>query len=162
MRWLIVQLNGHEFEQTPGDSGGQRKLACCSLWSFKESDMTYPLNYCGKPNNVLNNAMYQINLNYYFLFKKQQYNNAAKSLQSCPTLCDPIDGSPPGSSVLGILQARTTPNPSEPCLPSSFCPNSLLSSRDMEKLHALLFYEPTPKLSFSSLHCSFCPYHTIH
>ena len=32
---------------------------------------------------------------------------AAKSLQSCPTLCDPIDGSPPGSAVPGILQART-------------------------------------------------------
>ena len=32
---------------------------------------------------------------------------AAKSLQSCPTLCDPIDSSPPGSAVLGILQART-------------------------------------------------------
>ena len=31
---------------------------------------------------------------------------AAKSLQSCPTLCDPIDGSAPGSSVLGVLQAR--------------------------------------------------------
>ena len=32
---------------------------------------------------------------------------AAKSLQSCPTLCDPIDGSPPGSPVPAILQART-------------------------------------------------------
>ena len=32
---------------------------------------------------------------------------AAKLLQSCPTLCDPMDGSPPGSPVLGILQART-------------------------------------------------------
>ena len=32
---------------------------------------------------------------------------AAKSLQSCPTLCDPIDRSPPGSPVPGILQART-------------------------------------------------------
>ena len=31
---------------------------------------------------------------------------AAKSLQSCPTLCDPIDGSPLGSPVAGILQAR--------------------------------------------------------
>ena len=31
---------------------------------------------------------------------------AAKSLQSCPTLCDPIDGSPPGSSIYGIFQAR--------------------------------------------------------
>ena len=35
------------------------------------------------------------------------YAAAAKSLQSCPTLCDPIDGSPPGFSVPGILQART-------------------------------------------------------
>ena len=32
---------------------------------------------------------------------------AAKSLQSCPTQCDPIDGNPPGSPVPGILQART-------------------------------------------------------
>ena len=31
---------------------------------------------------------------------------AAASLQSCPTLCDPIDGSPPGSPIPGILQAR--------------------------------------------------------
>ena len=36
-----------------------------------------------------------------------QTAGAAKSLQSCPTLCDPIDGSPPGSTVPGILQART-------------------------------------------------------
>ena len=39
-----------------------------------------------------------------------RYGNAtatAKSIQSCPTLCDPIDGSPPGSPVPGILQART-------------------------------------------------------
>ena len=33
--------------------------------------------------------------------------HTAKSLQSCPTLCDPIDASPPGSTVPGILQART-------------------------------------------------------
>ena len=35
------------------------------------------------------------------------HDSAAKSLQSCPTLCDPIDGSPPGSPIPGILQART-------------------------------------------------------
>ena len=35
------------------------------------------------------------------------YAAAAKSLQSCQTLCDPIDGSPPGSPIPGILQART-------------------------------------------------------
>ena len=40
------------------------------------------------------------------LFKKGSAA-AAKLLQSCPTLCDPIDGSPPGSPVPGILQART-------------------------------------------------------
>ena len=40
-------------------------------------------------------------------FYKDLAAAAAKSLQSCPTLCDPIDGSPPGSAVPGILQART-------------------------------------------------------
>ena len=38
------QLNGYEFEQTPGDSEGQGTLACCSPWSHKESDMTEQLN----------------------------------------------------------------------------------------------------------------------
>ena len=38
---------------------------------------------------------------------KQAASAAAKSLQSCPTLCDPRDGSPPGSPIPGILQART-------------------------------------------------------
>ena len=52
---------------------------------------------------------------YHFLGKKSQLwlhvvtaaAAAAKSRQSCPTLCDPIDGSPPGSPIPGILQART-------------------------------------------------------
>ena len=45
----------------------------------------------------------------YFTTLSTLYFNAAtaKSLQSCPTLCNPIDGSPPGSPVPGILQART-------------------------------------------------------
>ena len=38
------QLNGHEFEQTPGDSEGQGSLACCSPWGRRESDMTEQLN----------------------------------------------------------------------------------------------------------------------
>ena len=37
----------------------------------------------------------------------QHIGITAKSLQSCPTLCDPIDGNPPGSAVPRILQART-------------------------------------------------------
>ena len=38
------RLNGHEFEQAPGDSEGQGSLVCCSSWSCKESDMTEQLN----------------------------------------------------------------------------------------------------------------------
>ena len=43
---------------------------------------------------------------YWYSFIKEIFGAAAKSLQSCPTLCDPTDGSPLGSSVPGILQAR--------------------------------------------------------
>ena len=42
-----------------------------------------------------------------FLTSMQNAAAAAKSLQSCPTLCTSIDGSPPGSSIPGILEART-------------------------------------------------------
>ena len=41
------------------------------------------------------------------LFSPKLAAAAAKSLQSCPTLCNPIDSSPPGSPIPGILQART-------------------------------------------------------
>ena len=41
------------------------------------------------------------------LYSRILYAAAAKSLQLCPTLCDPIDGSPPGSPIPGILHART-------------------------------------------------------
>ena len=44
----------------------------------------------------------------YSLSNFQVYNAVAKSLQLCPTLCDPIDGSPIGSPVPGILQAKNT------------------------------------------------------
>ena len=43
----------------------------------------------------------------FLLFNMLSAAVAAKLLQSCPTLCDPRDGSPPGSPVPGILQART-------------------------------------------------------
>ena len=38
------RLNGHEFEQTPGDGNGQGRLACCSPWGRKELDATERLN----------------------------------------------------------------------------------------------------------------------
>ena len=43
VRWHH-QLNGHEFEQTPGDGEGQGSLPCCSKWGHKELDMTERLN----------------------------------------------------------------------------------------------------------------------
>ena len=57
-------------------------------------------------------VLFYLVLRWYERFKNdtgvcQKAAAAAKSLQSCPTLCDPRDGSPPGSPVLGILQART-------------------------------------------------------
>ena len=58
---------------------------------LKHTNSTIKLNI-EKPNNPI---------------KKWAAAAAAKSLQSCPTLCDPIDGSPPGSLVPGILQAKT-------------------------------------------------------
>ena len=38
--YLLVKLNGHEFEQVPGNGEGQRSLACCSHWGCKESHTT--------------------------------------------------------------------------------------------------------------------------
>ena len=45
------RLNGHEFEQTPGDGKGQGSLAYCSLWGHKESDTTEWLNNNHHPEN---------------------------------------------------------------------------------------------------------------
>ena len=45
-------LNGHEFEQTLGDSEGQGSLACCSSWGFKGSDTIWQLNNKGKPRHT--------------------------------------------------------------------------------------------------------------
>ena len=45
-------LNGHEFEQTPGDSEGEGSLACCSPRAHKESDMTEQLNDNSVKNSI--------------------------------------------------------------------------------------------------------------
>ena len=54
MRWLdsITDLDGHEFEQTLEDSGGQRSLACCRPWGCKELDTTELLNSNKVPSTV--------------------------------------------------------------------------------------------------------------
>ena len=66
------------------------------------------------PKLFRNFSCQQLHFYFLFLFLLAQFgklqfllNVCAKSLQSCPTLCDPLDGSPPGSPVPGILQART-------------------------------------------------------
>ena len=45
-------LNGHQFEQTPGDSEGEGSLACCSPRAHKESDMTEQLNDNSVKNSI--------------------------------------------------------------------------------------------------------------
>ena len=77
------QYNGNELGHSSGDSDGQGGLVGCSSWDHTELNTTRPLD-----NSLSEHA-------------------AGKSFQSCPTLCNPIDGSSLGSSVPGILQART-------------------------------------------------------
>ena len=67
----------------------------------------------GKPFNITVIQIYALTSNAEEAEVEQFYDDlqdlvaaAAKSLQSCPTLCDPVDGSPSGSTVPGILQAR--------------------------------------------------------
>ena len=69
---------------------------------LKSSDITLSSNVCLVKAMVFPVVMYGCES---WTVKKAAA--AAKSRQSCPTLCDPIDGSPPGSAVPGILQART-------------------------------------------------------
>ena len=57
--------------------------------------------------HILINHMTDISYHNYDIYFNYLSAPAAKSLQSCPTLCNPIDSSPPGSPVPGILQART-------------------------------------------------------
>ena len=59
MRWLdgITDFDGHEFEQTPGDVEGQRSLACCRPWVWREWDMTEQLNNKSVHMLILNSCL---------------------------------------------------------------------------------------------------------
>ena len=75
------------------------------------------------------------------------YRCAAKSLQSCPTLCDPIDGSPPGSPVPGILQARTLEWVAISC--SNACKWKVKSLSRVRPLAWTAAYQTPPSMGFS-------------
>ena len=85
---------------------------------------------------------------------------AAKSLQSCLTLCDPIDGSPPGSSVPGILQARTLEwvaiSFSNTCMHATSLQSCLTLCNPMDSsppgssVQRILWQEPWNRLPFPS------------
>ena len=74
-----------------------RHMRMCLLPVFREGTLLEWWQTLQMPEDFCHNVA----------FKWPAAAAAAKSLQSCPTPCDPIDGSPPGSSVPGILQART-------------------------------------------------------
>ena len=97
----------HKFEPWVEKIPWRRKWRLTSIflpWKFNR--LRNPESY--SPNGLRESDMTE-RLSMHARQKSLNKNKvaAAKSLQSCPTLCDPIDGSPPGSRVPGILQART-------------------------------------------------------
>ena len=80
----VVVAHGLSCSSACGIFPDQRSNPCLLHWQVD----SLPLSHQGSPVYIYATA-------------------TAKSLQSCPTLCDPIDCSPPGSAVPGILQART-------------------------------------------------------
>ena len=81
------------------------------LWQWRTLLYFSPVQSCFSlfvfPYILWKSRLHQVCSVVFFFFFFPAAAAAAKSLQSCPSLCDPIDGSPPGSSVPGILQART-------------------------------------------------------
>ena len=75
---------------------------------------------------------------------------AAKSLESCPTLYDPIDGSPPGPTVPGILQARTLEWLGKP-----------LSSANNDTGCVLLSQTSGNKENYTEIHCFSCGHYLL-
>ena len=70
-----------------------------SVWSHRWQPMRLPCPWDSPGKNT--------GVGCHFLLQCMKVKSESEVAQSCPTLCDPRDGSPPGSPVLGILQART-------------------------------------------------------
>ena len=98
----------------PGESQGQRKLSGYSPWGQKVSDMseqlsTHMLSIKIQIRNslILIQMTPGISLDIYFsMLPSKHIQSESEVIQLCPTLCNPMDYSPPGSSVHGIFQAR--------------------------------------------------------
>ena len=104
------------FEDFYLDGGGHS-----TLWIYTSSHGMTPISELWQEQLAVNQGCWHLEIAYktlhflpFNLKNKTHYRKleryaaaAAKPLQSCPTLCNPIDGSPPGSPVPGILQART-------------------------------------------------------
>jgi len=78
--------------------------ASCILWLVVSSSI---FKVVASSSFSLFLSLFHTHTHYIYIYTHTHIYTAAKSHQLCPTLCDPIDGSPPGSSVPGIFQART-------------------------------------------------------
>ena len=77
------------------------------IWNSQSSGKEGNKKRCILQKKIILRCYWKSNVYFFLNHQRQIAAAAAKSLQSCPTLCDPIDGSPPGSPIPGILQART-------------------------------------------------------
>ena len=98
----ILSRNSQESSPIP-----QSKASVLQCSTFLIVQLSHPYITTGKYNRTQTiKKSFKCMFSIYFIIRHPFSAAAAKSLQSCPTLCDPIDGSPLGSSVPGILQAR--------------------------------------------------------
>ena len=106
--WNVRSMNQGKLEVVKQEMAGVdvsilgiSELRWTGMGEFNSDD--HYIYYCGKESLRRNGVPIIVNKR----VRNAVLAAAAKSLQSCPTLCDPIDGSPPGPAVPAILQART-------------------------------------------------------
>ena len=109
MRWGRRSVQMFNLEKSPFshriDTDGENRLLEWSL-ELHPSRVSWENNFCSDLYSSYPRVYMSVCVCVFTCMYILYAAAAAKSLQSCPTLCNPIDGSPPGSSVPGILQAR--------------------------------------------------------
>ena len=128
----------------PGESQGRQSLVGCSLWGCTESDTTEATQQ--QQSNQTERGK-ENSSNRTYLTISTLWKVCVKVAQSCPTICDPIDCSLPGSSVHGILQVRilewvAIPFPGGPSQPRDHTQDSHIASR----LFTFLSYQGSPRI----------------